>query len=147
LFLVPAGEVAVEPDDFVSPLPVGRVRIEVDLDEENRLGGEGQGLVIAQATLDILRLPTAAACVGLANQALTRGTTELLRRGVGGRPLKEQQGSQWRLADALCHVEAARGLVHQAAWARDTSASREVRATTMARLLAQTAAEDAVLTV
>lgn len=147
LFLVNAGEAQIEPEDFVSPLPVGRVRIEAEIEEENRLGGEGQGLVIAQATLDILRLPTAAACVGIASQALTRGTSELLRRGVGGRPLREQQGSQWRLADALCHVESARGLVHQAAWARDTSSSREVRATTMARHVAQNAAEEACLAV
>lgn len=147
LFLVAASELQVEVEDFVSPLPVGRVRVEVDIDEENRLGGEGQGLVIAQATLDIMRLPTAAACLGIASQAISRGTTELLRRGVGGRPLREQQGSQWRLADALCHVEAARALVHQASWARDTSSSREVRATTMARLLAQDAAEEACLTV
>jgi acyl-CoA dehydrogenase len=141
LFLVEAGEADVIYEDFVSPLPVGRVRIDTEVDEDNRLGGEGQGLVIAQATLDILRLPTAAACVGLAMQALTRGTAEMLKRGVGGRPLAEQQGSQWQLADALCQVEAARSLAHQAAWSRDTSSSREVRMTTMARHLAQDAAE------
>jgi acyl-CoA dehydrogenase len=147
LFAVSAREVEVQAEDFLSTLPAGRVRFEVEVDEEARIGGDGQGLVIAQATLDILRLPVAAGCIGIASQALTRGTLELLRRGVGGRPVRDQQGSQWRLADALCHVEAARSVVHQAAWARDTSSSREVRATTMARMLAQDAAEEACSTV
>jgi acyl-CoA dehydrogenase len=147
LFVVDANEVSVTYESFVSPLPVGRVTVEVEVDAEHRLGGEGQGLAIAQAALDVLRLPAAAACVGLASQALGRGTAELLAHGVNGRPLKDQQGSQHQLADVLCHVEAARSLVFQAAYARDTTPSREVRATTMARHLAQTAAEQACTTV
>jgi acyl-CoA dehydrogenase len=138
----------VEAQKFVSPMPVGRVLLDdQEVDADNRLGGEGQGLVIAQATLDMLRLPAASACVGLAQQALQKGTAELLRRGIGGRPLREQQGAQWRLAQALCAVEGAQSMVMQTAWRRDKSAAREVRATSMARQLAQDAAEDSALTV
>lgn len=147
LFVVGEGQVTVEPEGFVSPLPVGRVRLDVEVDEDARIGGEGQGLVIAQAALDVLRLPAAAACTGLAAQALDRGAAELLKRGVGGRPLKDQQGSQWQLADALIEVEASLAMLFQASWARDTSTSRENQATTAARHMAQTAAEDACTTV
>lgn len=147
LFVLDGREAEVTQEDFISPLPVGKVSFDVEVDEEARLGGEGQGLVIAQATLDMLRLPAAAACVGLAYQALWKGTAELLSRGVGGRPLREQQGSQWALSDCLCQVEAARAMWVQAAYRRDTSTGREVRATTMARQLAQDAAEHACLTV
>ncbi len=142
LLVVPARAVKIEPEEFVSPMPVGRVDFDgVEVDAEERLGGDGQGLVIAQASLDILRLPTASACIGLATQALEEGTKRLLDRGVQGRSLKEQQGCQWELADAFSQVEASRALVAQAAWRRDTGSSREVLATTLARQLAQDAAE------
>ncbi|MFZ9890118.1 MAG: acyl-CoA dehydrogenase family protein, partial [Myxococcota bacterium] len=116
-----------------------------ELEAEARVGGEGQGLTIIQATLDILRLPAAAACGGLAHQSITTGTRALLKHGIGGRPFIGEQGSQWALAELLSHVEAADALVWQAAWARDTTSSRYLRETSMARMMAQDAAERACL--
>lgn len=143
LFVVDESQVKIEREEFVSPLPMGQLSVEVEVDEDARIGGEGQGLVIAQAALDVLRLSTGAGCLGLASQAITRGTAELLRHGVGGRALREQQGSQWMLADALVSVQAARALIYQTAFSRDTTPSREVRSTTAARHVAQRAAEEA----
>lgn len=148
LFVVEASQVRVQPEAFVSPLPVGTLTFEgVEVDDEARLGGEGHGLRIVQSTLDLLRLPAAAGCLGIARQALERGVELLLRRGVAGLALRDQQGSMWKLGDALTQVEAAEGLLAVSAFRRDTTASRESRGTTMARQLAQDAAELACTTV
>jgi alkylation response protein AidB-like acyl-CoA dehydrogenase len=148
MFIVDAGLVKVQPEGFVSPLPVGVVSFEnVELEADQRLGGEGQGLMIAQTSLDMMRLPAAAGCLGIARQALHRGVEALLKRGIGGKPLREQQGSLWTLGDACTQIEAAESLVANAAFRRDTTTSRESKGTTMARQLAQDAAEFACLTV
>ncbi len=148
LFVVEASAVEVSSQTFVSSLPLGKVFLDnVEVDEDARLGGEGQGLVIAQATLDMFRLPTAAACVGIATQALRRGTRDLISKGMGGRRVGDQQGAQWELADALARIEAARAVILQTAYKRDTTSAREILATAVARQLAQEAAEGACRTV
>ncbi len=142
MFVVDGDLVTVQAEGFVSPLPVGAVSFDnVEIEAEHRLGGEGQGLMIAQTSLDMMRLPAAAGCLGISRQALQRGVEALLKRGVGGKPLREQQGSLWTLGDACTQVEAAEGLVASAAFRRDTTTSRESKGTTMARQLAQDAAE------
>jgi acyl-CoA dehydrogenase len=148
MFVVEAGVVQVKADGFVSPLPVGTVSFnDVEIDNDNRLGGEGQGLMIAQTSLDMLRLPAAAGCLGIARNALTRGVEVLLKRGVGGRPLRESHGSLWAIADSISMVEASEALVMNSAFRRDTTSSRESKGTTMARQMAQDAAEAACLAV
>lgn len=148
MFVVDGGLVTVANEGFVSPLPVGVVKFDnVSIDAEQRLGGEGQGLMIAQTSLDMMRLPAAAGCLGIARQALESGVSVLLKRGVGGKALREQQGSMWKIGDAVTQVEAAESLVANAAFRRDTTSSRESKGTTMARQLAQDAAEFACLAV
>ena len=148
MFVVEAGLVTVQSEGFVSPLPVGVVNFDnVEVEAESRLGGEGQGLMIAQTSLDMMRLPAAAGCLGIARQALQRGVDALLRRGVGGRPLREQQGSLWEIGDAVTQVEAAEALVANAAYRRDSTTSRESKGTTTARQIAQDAAEKSCLAV
>ncbi len=148
MFVVDGGLVKVANEGFVSPLPVGVVSFDnVALDSDQRLGGEGQGLMIAQTSLDMMRLPAAAGCVGIARQALHRGVEILLKRGIGGKALREQQGSMWKIGDAVTQIEAAEALVANAAFRRDTTSSRESKGTTMARQLAQDAAEFACLAV
>jgi alkylation response protein AidB-like acyl-CoA dehydrogenase len=148
MLVVDAQQVKVQPEGFVSPMPVGIVNFDgIEVDTEHRLGGEGQGLMIAQTSLDMMRLPAAAGCLGIARATLHRGVEVLLKRGVGGRPLREQQGSLWTLGTAVTQVEAAEALVANAAFRRDTTSSRESKGTTMARQLAQDAAEAACLAV
>jgi alkylation response protein AidB-like acyl-CoA dehydrogenase len=148
LFIVHSDKVTTTPDSCGAPLPVGNVSFDkVELDADARLGGEGQGLVIIQTTVDMMRLPTGAACIGLGRRTLVDGTSVLQRRGMNGRPLKEQQGAVWRIAEALIQLEAALGLLQQAAYRRDSSSARESKGTTMARQLAQDAAEHAATTV
>ena len=148
MFVVDAASVKVVPEGFISPLPVGTLQFDnVELDTDARLGGEGQGLIIAQTSLDMMRLPAAAGCLGIARQALHRGVDVLLKRGVAGRPLREQQGSLFALGDAVTQIEAAEALVANAAYRRDVTTSRESKGTTMARQLAQDAAEASCLAV
>ncbi len=148
LFVLDAGEVQVEQERLISPLPVGRVTFaNLELDADARLGGEGQGLIVAQAALDMLRLPTGMAALGIARQALERGTASLLRKGVGGRPLREQQGAMWKLADSLTLVEAAESIVTLSSYRRDATSTRDAKGTAMARQLAQDAAEAACIAV
>jgi acyl-CoA dehydrogenase len=148
MFLVDAARCRVSVESFVSPLPVGSLSFDdVELDVDSRLGGEGQGLMIAQTSLDMMRLPAAAGCLGIARHALTEGVASLLRRGLGGRPLREQQDGLARIGDCVTQLNAAVGLVQLAAFKRDTTTSRDSRGTHMARQLAQDAAESACLVV
>ncbi len=148
MFVVDAGMAKVTPESFVSPLPVGTVTFDnVEVDADARLGGEGQGLMIAQTSLDMMRLPAAAGCLGIARHALFDGVAVLLQRGVAGRPLREQQAALFRLGDVVTQVDASFSLVQNAAFRRDTTTSRESKGTTMARQLSQDAAEAACLAV
>ena len=147
-FLVDAQFTKVTPEPFVSPLPVGTVSFDnVFVHVDGRLGGEGQGLMIAQTSLDMMRLPAAAGCLGIARHALYDGVALLLQRGVAGRPLREQQAALFRLGDVVTQVDASFALVQNAAFRRDTTTSRESKSTTMARQLAQDAAEAACIAI
>ncbi|MDP2341175.1 MAG: acyl-CoA dehydrogenase [Deltaproteobacteria bacterium] len=148
MFVVDARLARITPESFVSPLPVGTVSFDnLVLDADARLGGEGQGLMIAQTSLDMMRLPAAAGCLGIAKHALFDGVAVLLQRGVAGRPLREQQAALFRLGDVITQVDASFSLVQNAAFRRDTTTSRESKGTTMARQLSQDAAEAACLAV
>jgi len=85
----------------------------------NRLGAEGQGYRIALSALAEGRISIAAACVGLARSALEQSARCLAQRQAFGRPLAEQQGLQFMLAEMAQQVAAARALTRVAAAARD----------------------------
>jgi alkylation response protein AidB-like acyl-CoA dehydrogenase len=148
MFVVEASAARASADAFVSPMPVGTISFDgVEVDADARLGGEGQGLMIAQTCLDMVRLPAAAGCLGIARHAVADGVGLMLQRGVGGRPLREQQAAMYRLGDVVTQVDAAYALLQHAVFRRDTTTSRESRATAMARQMAQDAAEAACLAV
>jgi acyl-CoA dehydrogenase len=86
---------------------------------ENRLGAEGEGYRIALSALAEGRISIAAACVGIARSALEQAARYLGERKAFGRPLADQQGLQFMLAEMSRDVEAARALTRQAAAAKD----------------------------
>jgi alkylation response protein AidB-like acyl-CoA dehydrogenase len=86
---------------------------------ENLVGEEGQGFTVALAALDGGRLGIAACSVGLAQAALDAAVAFTREREQFGRPVIENQGLQFLLADAATQVEAARRLYREAARARD----------------------------
>jgi alkylation response protein AidB-like acyl-CoA dehydrogenase len=87
---------------------------------ENRLGQEGQGLKIALSALDGGRIGIAAQAVGLAQGALDESLKYAKQRHAFGKPISEFQAIQWMLADMQTETEAARGLLHYAAWLKDS---------------------------
>src|SRR6202171_469578 len=87
---------------------------------ENRLGEEGQGLKIALSALDGGRIGIAALAVGLAQGALEAAGKFARARKAVGKAIGEFQAIQWMLADMHTEIEAARGLVYQAAGLKDS---------------------------
>jgi len=85
-----------------------------------RLGGEGQGLKIALSTLDGGRIGIAAQAVGLAQGALEASVKHAKERKAFGKAIGEFQAIQWMLADMRTEIEAARGLLYQAAYLKDS---------------------------
>jgi len=86
---------------------------------ENRLGEEGQGLKIALSALDGGRIGIGAQAVGLAQGALEETVKYAKQRAAFGKKIAEFQAIQWMIADMQTEIEAARGLVHYAAWLKD----------------------------
>jgi butyryl-CoA dehydrogenase len=86
---------------------------------ENRLGEEGQGLKIALSALDNGRIGIAAQAVGLAQGALEESVKYAKARKAFGKSIGEFQAIQWMLADMRTEIEAARGLLYQAAFLKD----------------------------
>jgi alkylation response protein AidB-like acyl-CoA dehydrogenase len=95
-----------------------------EVPEENRLGEEGQGLKIALELLDGGRVGIAAQAVGIAQGALEASAAYAKQRRAFGKAIGDFQAVQWMLADMQTEIEAARALVHNAAWMRDTGAPR-----------------------
>src|SRR3984957_2061091 len=95
-----------------------------EVPEENRLGEEGQGLKIALEALDGGRVGIAAQAVGIAQGRLEASIAYAKERRAFGKTIGDFQAIQWMRADMQTEIEAARALVHHAAWMRDTGAPR-----------------------
>jgi alkylation response protein AidB-like acyl-CoA dehydrogenase len=102
----------------------------------NRVGEEGQGFRIAMAGLDGGRLNIAACSLGGAQLALDTAKAYLESRTQFGRPLKDFQALQFRLADMATELEAARLMVRRAAAALDAVDPRATQLCAMAKRFA-----------
>ena len=85
----------------------------------NRVGGEGEGFIVAMQALDSGRITIGATAVGLAQAALDAATAYANEREAFGRTIGDHQGVAFMLADMAIEVEASRLLVMQAAGLRD----------------------------
>lgn len=85
----------------------------------NRIGAEGDGFKFAMAGLDGGRINIAACSLGGAAWALETATQYVQERQAFGKPLAAQQAVQFKLADMATKLEAARLMVHRAAYALD----------------------------
>jgi alkylation response protein AidB-like acyl-CoA dehydrogenase len=103
---------------------------------ENRLGEEGQGLKIALSALDGGRIGIAAQAVGLAQGALDETVKYAKQRKAFGKSISEFQAIQWMIADMQTEIEAARGLVHYAAWLKDAHPTKVGASASKAKLYA-----------
>ncbi|MBD3648159.1 MAG: acyl-CoA dehydrogenase family protein [Pseudomonadales bacterium] len=85
-----------------------------------RLGKEGEGFRIAMQGLDGGRINIAACSVGTAQAALNRARDYMLERKQFGEPLASFQALQFKLADMVTDLVAARQMVRLAAFKLDS---------------------------
>ncbi|RQS10262.1 acyl-CoA dehydrogenase family protein [Burkholderia sp. Bp8998] len=95
--------------------PAHEVAFDCTVPASNRLGDEGSGFRTAMKVLDNSRLDVAATSLGIAEAALGDAIDWAKQRHVGGEPLANKQGLQWRFADMKTQLEAAWLLTLQAA--------------------------------
>ena len=100
---------------------------------ENLLGREGEGFKIAMMTLDRTRPGVAAQALGIAQGALDVAVKYAKERVQFNKPIAENQGIQFMLADMAIEVEAARQLLYHAARMIDEGAPGFGRYSAMAK--------------
>jgi len=114
---------------------------DVRVPHANLLGEEGQGLTIALACLDAGRVGIAMQAVGIARAAFEHAARYALEREQFGRPIAQNQGVSFKIADMAARIEAARLVALKAAWLKD-SGQPYSREASIAKLLASEAAVD-----
>jgi alkylation response protein AidB-like acyl-CoA dehydrogenase len=89
--------------------------------DENRLGNEGEGFTQAMQVLDGGRISIASLAVGIAQGAYESAVKYAKERQQFGKPISEFQAIQFKLADMLVQIEAARLLTLRAAYMKDNN--------------------------
>ncbi len=102
----------------------GSVTTELILDNcrlpvTSMVGQEGEGFKIAMVALDFGRACVGAMGVGTAQSAMEKAARYANQRQAFGGPLAKIQAIQFKIADMVMGIEAARYLVYHAAWLRD----------------------------
>jgi alkylation response protein AidB-like acyl-CoA dehydrogenase len=103
---------------------------------ENLLGREGDGFKIAMMTLDRTRPGIGAQAVGIAQGALDLAVSYAKQRIQFNRPIAENQGIQFMLADMATKVEAGRLLVYNVAEMMDRGEQNFSQYSSMAKMFA-----------
>ncbi len=104
-----------------------------------RLGAEGEGFKLALQSLDAGRIGVAAQALGVMTAAYHEAARYAQQRQAWGAPIARLQAIQFKLAEMERRVQAARLLIHKAAWLKDTGQDF-IRAASMAKLYATEAA-------
>ena len=113
---------------------------DLQIDDDQRIGAEGEGLKIALSTLESGRIGIAAQSVGMARAALDYAIAYAKERKQFGKPIIEHQAVAFRLVDAKTQLAAARELTLKAARLKDAG-EPALEAAAMAKLFASEAAE------
>jgi alkylation response protein AidB-like acyl-CoA dehydrogenase len=95
------------------------IAIDSVVDADRLLGEQHRGFRIAMATLDGGRIGIAAQAVGIAQAAYDVALQYAQQREAFGHPIAEFQAIQHKLANMSMEIDAARLLVHKAAWLKD----------------------------
>ena len=103
------------------------------------LGAEGQGLSIALGSLDAGRIGIAMQALGIARAAFGHAARYALEREQFGKPIAQNQGVSFKIADMDARIEAARLVALKAAWLKDQGMPYG-REASIAKLLASDAA-------
>lgn len=114
---------------------------DVKVPKENRIGDEGFGFSFAMSTLNGGRIGIASQALGISSGAYEIALKYSKERRAFGKNLSEHQAIQFKLADMATKIDAARLLVHQAAWLKDQNKDF-VKAAAMAKLYASQIAQE-----
>ncbi|THF88867.1 acyl-CoA dehydrogenase [Deinococcus sp. KSM4-11] len=106
------------------------------------VGDEGQGLIIALASLDGGRIGIAMQALGIARSALEHAARYANEREQFGKKLREFEGVSFKIARMAARIESARLVALKAAWLKDQGQPYGKEAS-IAKLLASEAAVDA----
>jgi len=104
--------------------------------EENLLGKEGMGFLIAMRTLDQSRPGVASQALGIAQGALDHAARYSRERVQFGHPISSLQAIQHKLANMATDIEAARALIYSVARMVDAGVKEFSKEAAMAKLFA-----------
>jgi hypothetical protein len=96
-------------------LAFDQVRVPAD----HLLGEQGMGFIYAMQSLDNGRLGISAQAIGIAHAALHHAIAYAGERRQFGKPIREFQAIQFKLAEMATRIAAARAMLHAAASAKD----------------------------
>lgn len=114
---------------------------DVKVPKANRIGEDGFGFTFAMNTLNGGRIGIAAQALGIASGALELALKYSKERAAFGKKLADHQAIQFKLAEMATKIDAARLLVHKAAWTKDQGRDF-VRAAATAKLFASEIAQE-----
>ncbi len=114
---------------------------DVVVPKENRIGEDGFGFQFSMTTLNGGRIGIAAQALGIAAGAYELALKYAKERKAFGKTLVEHQAIQFKLAEMATKIDAARLMVHQAAWLKDQKQDF-VKAAAMAKLFASQIAQE-----
>ncbi|MEC9491811.1 acyl-CoA dehydrogenase family protein [Flexistipes sp.] len=111
----------------------------VKIPKENLLGSEGDGFKIAMETLNGGRIGIAAQALGIAEGAFEKAKNYAMERKQFGKPIGSFQAIQFKLADMITRIEAAKLITYKAAWLKDMKKTNAIESA-MSKLYASEAA-------
>lgn len=92
---------------------------DVEIPEENIIGIDGRGFLVAMETLNSGRLGLGAACFGAAKEMLELSVVYSKKRKQFGEPISKFQAIQFMLSDMATHIYAMENMVYKAAFKLD----------------------------
>jgi butyryl-CoA dehydrogenase len=92
---------------------------DVEVTDEQMLGGIGDGFKVAMSALDSGRYSVAAGCVGICQGCVEESVNYAKEREQFGRPIASFQLVQAMIADMVLKTDASRMLVWRAGWLKD----------------------------
>jgi alkylation response protein AidB-like acyl-CoA dehydrogenase len=114
---------------------------DVKVPKANRIGEEGFGFTFAMNTLNGGRIGIAAQALGIASGAFELALAYSKERKAFGKKLADHQAIQFKLSEMATKIDAARLMVHKAAWLKDQKRDF-VKAAAMAKLYASQIAQE-----
>lgn len=114
---------------------------DVKVPKANRIGDEGFGFTFAMTTLNGGRIGIAAQALGIAAGAFELALAYSKERKAFGKVLNQHQAIQFKLSEMATKIDAARLLVHKAAYLKDYKKDF-VKAAAMAKLFASQVAQE-----